>query len=282
MRSLKKSSLDDLAADDVVRACGNNYVDYWRHAGRAPYADFSEKNGITWCVTGLPQDIFNVVLKCDLSPEDADRRIDEALGHLRSLRIPVVWHTGLLTRPVDIGRYLTARGFPHDYDLTAMAVDLGSVNEDFHVSDDLVVRQVSGNEDSEMWIDCLISSWGSPREVSAWMQRNPFFNAGLVKDNQMRHPRRMYLALLGGRPVGASMLFWSNGIAGLQAVGTVETQRYKGIGTASVLAPLREARNQGFRFVVVLSTVEGVRLYQRLGFRVFGKYPEHSMNFSQR
>jgi len=75
------------------------------------------------------------------------------------------------------------------------------------------------------------------------------------------------------------MLFWSGDIAGLQCVGTVQSGRRRGVGEAVVRAALADAQEMGFRFVVVLSTVEGVSLYQKTGFRAFGKLPEHSMDF---
>ena len=77
------------------------------------------------------------------------------------------------------------------------------------------------------------------------------------------------------------MLNWSDDVAGLQTVGTLKSARYKGVGSAVIAAALREARDLGFKIVVVLSTVDGVKLYSRLGFRIFGKLPEHSMYFNR-
>jgi len=89
----------------------------------------------------------------------------------------------------------------------------------------------------------------------------------------------MYLGLLEGRPVGASMLVWGGDVAGLQTIGTIRSARRKGVGAVVARAALRDARAMGFRFAVVLSTIEGVSLYRKLGFKVFGKLPEHLMDF---
>jgi len=274
-----RRSLNELSPEEAVRACERNYVDYWRCVGLSPNADFSETKGITRCVTGLPQEMFNVVLSCHLEGDAIDMRIDEEIRDLRARQIPLIWHVGTLTEPRDLGRYLEARGFPNDYDLAAMAIDLESTDHKIDMQDGLAVRQVASEKDCREWIDCLTGSWESPKEVAPWMMNNACFNLPIEQGSSLSLPRRMYLASLEGVPSGASMLFWSNGVAGLQDVGTVHAARRKGVGAAVVESALAEARRMGFMHVVVLSTVDAVAMYKRCGFRVYGKLPEHSMDF---
>jgi len=277
--SSRHRSLADLPPEEVVRACERNYIDYWRCVGLSPNASFSEVMGITRCLTGLPQEMFNVVLKCHLEGDDIDTRIDDEIIDIRARRIPLIWHVGMLTEPKDLGRYLESRGFPHDYDLAAMAIDLESADDRIDRYDDLAVRQVASEQDCREWVKCLTGSWESPKEVAPWMMKNACFNLRIEQDSGLSLSRRMYLASLEGVSSGVSMLFWSNGVAGLQDVGTVHAARLKGVGAAVVEGALAEARRMGFKHVVVLSTVEAVAMYKRCGFRVYGKLPEHSLDF---
>lgn len=279
MRTHGRRPLNEFSAEEVVRMCEENYIDYWRCVGTSPNAEFSEEGGITHCITRQPQEIFNVVLKCNLHLETIDSRIDDAIRYYRSLRIPMVWHTGASSEPRDIGRYLEARGFPHDYDGTAMAVDLESMDEDLGPAEGASVKTVASDVESKHWAECLASSWESPSEIIPWMLSNACFNLSFESRAGRSLPRKMYLGLFEGRPVSASMLVWSDFVAGLQAVGTVRAASGRGAGTSVVRAALADARAMGFRFAVVLSTVEGVGFYKRLGFKVFGKLPEHSMHF---
>jgi len=169
-------SLAELLADEVVKACEQNYIDYWRYVGESPNAEFSEDRGITQCITGLPQEIMNVVLKCRLDPSKIDTRIDEAIEYYRSRKIPVIWHAGLLTEPRDIGTYLEARGFPHDYDGIAMAIDLDSTGDDMAFPEGISAKAVDSAQDCKNWVACLTESWESPKEVSSWMLQNACFN----------------------------------------------------------------------------------------------------------
>jgi GNAT superfamily N-acetyltransferase len=275
----KHKSLAELEAEDVVRACEQNYLDFWRYVGKSPNASFSEDRGITRCISGVPQEVMNVVIRCTLDSGAIDSRIDEAIEDFRARRIPLIWHTGLLTRPRDIGRHLEARGFPHDYDLAAMAVDLDDMSNMPDVPREVSSRSVNDDSECRDWVACLTESWNSPKEALPWFLGNPCFNsvAGLGKVEGIS--RRMYLGFLREKPVGALMLVWSRSIAGLQAVGTIPSATRRGVGAAVVRAALSDARAMGFRFVVVLSTVEGRKLYLKSGFREYGKLPEHLLDF---
>ena len=282
MRPNNRRSLEELSSGEIVRACEQNYVDYWRCVGKSPNAEFSEAGGITRCITGLPQEIFNVVMSCRLSQDDLDERINTMIDHFRSRRLNLIWHVGELTEPRDLGSCLEARGYPHDYDLAAMAIDLDDDEEDIDLPSSVAVRIVSNSEDCGQWVECLTRSWESPPEVAPWMLRNACFNTSIEHDRRLSLPRKLYLGLLDGKPVGAAMLFWDSDVPGLQDVGTVHSSRGKGVGGTMVKAAMRDARAMGFRYSVVLSTVEGVDMYEKVGFRHFGKLPEHSMDFREK
>jgi GNAT superfamily N-acetyltransferase len=278
MKSERRGLGTEPSPEEVVKACEENYADYWRCVALSSNADFSEIRGITRCITGLQQDVFNIVLSCHIEVDALDARIDEEIRDIGARQIPVIWHVGMLTKPKDLGRYLEARGFPHDYDLTAMAVALESADGGAGHQDDVPVRRVASEQDCREWAGCLTESWESPKEVAPWMMNNSCFNLAIEQSRGMSLPRKMYLASLEGAPSAGSMLFWSNGVAGLQTVGTVHAARRKGVGTAVVEGALADARTMGFKHVVVLSTVEAVDMYKLCGFRVFGKLPEHMMD----
>jgi GNAT superfamily N-acetyltransferase len=281
VKQTRKRTLDELSDEDVVRLSELNYIAYWTNACRFGNAEFTDDKGITYCITGLQQEILNVILKCNLDEEVVESRIDDAIKYFRTKKIPMTWHTGLTTRPRNIGMYLEARGFPHDYDLIAMAVDMDRLNEQFTSKGCVEIVRVNSADQSRNWTECLVSSWDSPKEAVAWFHGNEWFNAAAVPSGSTDLPRRTYLGSVDGKPAATAMINWDKDVVGLQAIGTIPSERYKGVGTATILAALKDARALGYKFAVVLSTTEGVRLYERVGFRVYGKLPEHSLHFER-
>jgi len=82
-------------------------------------------------------------------------------------------------------------------------------------------------------------------------------------------PWRMFVGYLNDEPVATNMLFNGGGVASVYAVATIPSARGKGIGGAITLKPLLEARDKnGYNYGVLFSTEMGVKVYERIGFRM--------------
>lgn len=75
------------------------------------------------------------------------------------------------------------------------------------------------------------------------------------------------------QPVSAAMLLFSNSIAGIYWVGTVQSARGKRLAEACVKAVVNEAFRGGAPLVVLQASKFGAPVYRRMGFAEFTRYP---------
>lgn len=253
--------LTDLSDDALVRAIEENQRFALCHFAYPPVGEIHEEADRTWYRTGRDSFLLNAVLGARLPEEDPDRAITDALEPFQGL--PMLWVTGPATSPPDLGRRLAPHGFMEEAEDLGMATDLASFPE-------------AGPLPRGVEIDQIDDDPVALREAADVMAV-AFETPGLVFDTfleslsslapERRGLVRNYLATLHGEPVGASTLILGAGVAGVYNVATVPDVRGRGIGTATTLRCLADARELGYRAAILQSRTEAAGIYRRLGFR---------------
>jgi predicted acetyltransferase len=68
-------------------------------------------------------------------------------------------------------------------------------------------------------------------------------------------------------------VYLHNGVAGIYGVATLPEERGNGLGAHMTAAPLRIARELGYRVGILQASEDGHPVYRRLGFADFGEVP---------
>lgn len=144
-----------------------------------------------------------------------------------------------------------------------MAVELGEMNEDLPVPDGLAIRVVEDRGTLRDYLGVLCPTFRIGEFIDHWF--NMETSIGFDKSLQ----RRNYVGYLEGKPVANSHLLLTCGVAGIFGVATLPEVRRKGVGTALSLAPLRDARDMGYRVGVLQSSRMGLGVYQKIGFKEY-------------
>lgn len=227
-----------------------------------------EDDGITSVVTGLPISDFNGVfrtqLPAGLPPAELDARVAATLRYLDGCGVPFAWHVFPSSRPGDLPDHLRAHGFHLASTSPGMAADLQALNEGEPTPEGLAIEPVRDMAGLRTWLRTGFAGFGLPTELE-----DPF--AALVEhfDLSAASSTQLYTAWLGGQPVATSLVLMAEGVAGLYNISTLADHRGKGIGAAMTLAPLREARERGYRIGILEASKMGFPVYQRLGFRQY-------------
>ncbi|HSG44718.1 MAG TPA: GNAT family N-acetyltransferase [Anaerolineales bacterium] len=258
--------VDFTATELVKKSIKTNWENYHYCLGCAPNVELSISRYLTWLVTNMPDHFMNLVVCTELPREGADKIIDHALNHFKSLNIKKLsWLAEEGVKASTLKKYLEARGLTFRESFAAeMAIDLTELCKTSQTKEKFEIIHVDDNETLKKWVHVATTGFGMYPEVEdIWYD----FFAETVFNN----PFRTYLALLNGKPVGTSQLFTSGGVAGIYNVSSIPEARGQGIGTAITLAPLLEARKRGYRVGVLQASSVGYNVYRKIGFNDFGK-----------
>jgi ribosomal protein S18 acetylase RimI-like enzyme len=159
--------------------------------------------------------------------------------------------------------HLLDQGLVYVDDQPVMAmdlVDLAVKGDDLPGPLGLEIQRVSNAQMLDSWLRPFAVGYRLPDPVAKALAG--IFAWHLDRTTTYCH----YLGLLDGEPVASSSLLLAAGVAGVYNVAVLPEARRRGIGTAMTLAPLRQARVQGYRAAILFTSQMGYDLYRRLGF----------------
>lgn len=266
-RANTKEILTDLSVPSLVAAIETNQFEFFKLFEQWPRAEVHDEPDMLWTITDIPFPLFNSVFRTCLS--DPDTAIEAAIDRCRRRNVPMMWWTGPSTQPTKLGIALEAFGFTGE-EATGMAAALHSLPQDVSVPPGLVVQQVADIEVMKKWCHVLCVGFEMPGFVGEALL-DLCRSIGFDSQSPVRH----YVAWLNDEPVSASSMFLGAGVAGIYNVATVPEARRRGIGSATTLMPLREARTLGYRVGILHSTHMGINAYYRLGFREYCKITQY-------
>ena len=238
------------------------------YAALAVADGFRDDDALTTTLTGIPAGDFNGVFQArfpfDLSADQLEARIRNILTELDGWHVPYQWYVMPLSQPPDLAAHLRACGLRLEGASPGMAVDLHTLNDGVTVPQGFAVAPVRDTAALHTWLETSFAGFGMPAAfVEAFMERMQGFDLSTTASAQL------YLGALDGKPVATSMCFMAAGAAGLYTISTLAEHRGQGIGAAMTLAPLREARERGYRIGTLEASKMGFPVYQRLGFQQY-------------
>lgn len=271
--------LHDATDAELDAAISENLYSLFRALVALPGSALIEGPDLSLHLTFPANPLFKGVWRARFSPETADQRIAETIEWFRARAAPFFfWWTDAAATPPDLGMRLMAHGLmpvqaalerfapdaaPITDSVPGLVADLNALNEEalheapagFSLAE---VRDEAALHDFEQ---VLVAGYGvAPSVAAAWVEATGEFGLG-------KTPWRFYLARLAGKPVAANILFTGGGVASIYGLTTVPAARRQGIGSATLVGPLLEARAAGYRYAALLSAEENLAAYERLGFR---------------
>lgn len=254
----------DCSENELVGAIKACEAELYRFLGRSPKAELDESSGLMRFSCAIPWAVFNGVFRTNLTPGRVDAAIEETIAYFGSRDVPAFsWWLAPDMQPADLGAHLESHGFTLRTGGSGMAIDLAKVNEEPISPASLSIQVVGDERTLRQWAFISAGCFG--------LQDFEDYCFDLWMDLGFDLPIRHYLGLLNGEPVATSTLFLAAGVAGIYNVAVLPDARRQGIGAAITLAPLRDARAQGYRVGVLGASEMGYNVYRRVGFQEYCK-----------
>lgn len=274
--------LGDATDEQLSLAVFENLHDLFRSmANDLPNGELAESEKLSRHHTFPTNPMFKGVWNTRLSESEADAAIEETIAWFRERDAPYFfWWTGPETTPADLPQRLQSHGLidmaeqqkemaagieQTELGAPCMVAELGKMNESAltRTPEEFVVREVASEAELDDFKKVFVETYEIPEWAGqAWVDATRTIGIG-------RTPWRMFVGYLNDEPVATNMLFNGGGVASVYAIATVPSARGKGVGGAITLKPLIEARDRdGYKYAVLFSTEMGIRVYQRIGFRL--------------
>lgn len=225
--------------------------------------------------------MFKGVWETRITNETADQVIEETIAWFKKRNAPYFfWWTGPETTPEDLPKRLQAHSLidmaeqqkelatgikQTELGAPCMIAELSRMNESVmgKTPQGFEVREVSSESELYDFKSVFVETYEIPDWAGqAWVD-------AALKIGIGKTPWRVYVGYLDGKPVATNMLFNGGGVASVYAVATLPSAQGQGIGAAITLKPLLEARDRdGYKYAVLFSTEMGVKVYERIGFRM--------------
>jgi GNAT superfamily N-acetyltransferase len=249
-------------SNQLLRALEDNMAAFWKVYGRGTGGTLHDSADLMYFISGSPVPLFNGMMSARMPGERADEVIEETRQACIQHQVSAMWWVGPEALPKDLGGRLEGHGFEPAGAVPGMAADLESLRDAGRLADGAAVESVTDQE--------LIQAWAATGWVASGF---PAEEAGLFCEIEAQigidesRLRRRYAGYWNGKLVGTSVLVLDSGVAGIYAVSTLPEARGHGLGTELTLAPLREAREAGYRVGTLQASEMGYPIYHKIGFQ---------------
>ncbi len=251
----------DLSANALSRVSAEHYFDSFTFFSTVPDVEVYKGEDMVRVVSpGIPNWLTNTVLRCRISDDKIDSVIDETNEYFYARGVLPYWRLCPGDLPNDLESRLIKKGLSLKAEEPAMAVDLRKLNQDIRMPDGFTIEHVTDPatmKEKHIWITQL----GTGKSLGTLVM-DLWSAYGFNPDADWQH----YIGLLHERPVSCASVFYSAGVAGIYAVDTLPEIRRQGIGSATTLRALLDARERGYRVGLLQSSEMGYNMYRRLGF----------------
>lgn len=251
-----------------------NFEANWKENRRSwaahPMFTIRDDDTFFWAESKLHPSL-NSVIYANLTPANADAKIQEAISHFANIGAPFKWTISPSSSPSDLSERLQQRGFTYSGSIPGMAMTLPNEELSIDYPSDVTIKEITNQNRFRHWKHVLYNHReGEPlqRDITYQYQVAGAFHPG----------KRQFVGYWNHRPVAITSLLLAHGVAGIYSVITLANARRKGIGTAMTQFALHEAQHGGYKIAVLQASKAGFNIYRTVGFSSIYNFIQYKYN----
>ncbi|MRH42067.1 GNAT family N-acetyltransferase [Aquibacillus halophilus] len=225
---------------------------------------YFDQNGIEGLNSFIPVSILNRIIKTNTTAKNLEDKFDYIKKMYHDKNIPMYWEIWSNSLPSNIREILQEYGFKYDSEFPAMVLEHTQIPENKSIS--LNIKKVDNEDEAIILADLFSEIYGVPEPA-----RDGFLNTVLSTGFDINSKLVNYIGYEDEKPVCISSVYYDSGVVGIYNVGTIEGYNRKGYGTEITLFPLMEAKENGYKYMMLQSSEQGLKVYHRMGFKVLSR-----------
>ena len=219
-------------------------------------------------VAGLNDPYFNLAINCQVLKDPADEKISEIIQYFRARKITWSWLVGPLAGSVILHDQLKKYGFSLLSNSPGMYFALNKIFPHLLYLILKFVKQVPDDQLKD-WIIPVSKGFDSKDGGEQYRMLNANIRHG--EGTSFRH----FIGYYKNVPVSGITLFINKDSVMLHNLATDPDYRGRKFATALALYAMNEAKKQRLPYCFLDASAEGLKLYQSLGFEIYGGYQHY-------
>lgn len=248
----------------------NFHLHFWKIASQTAGMKAVHSNSLSYVDSGLSSDTFNVIHiqnGSKLTPE----AMDSTLSYFKERQLKYcVWiNKENLTEQVE--SHFADAPLSLQNEEKGMALELSS----YQILQNTQHNRISIVNNRDLLSDyasVIASNW-SPRDENVMCYYQNAATGYLNPDNGVQ----LLVYYQEGTPVSTVELFATDHeTVGAYGFATLQTHRGKGIGSALLTFAMNQAKEQGYKYLILQASEDGIGIYRRFGFKEYTTYFEYA------
>ncbi len=211
--------------------------------------------------SGLANASFNTVGKSSLHPRFGSDRVEAAIKHFKTKKLPFTWIVGPLSGHGALEPTLKGFGLDSQGDEWVMAMLLDTVNIPGTIPSGLEIKRVVNAAQVEQFAEVLTAA--SPGDETI----KTFYTDTKEAIIAPASPLRLYIGYIANEPAAVLEAFSAHGIINFYTMSSRAAYRGKGYTGGLMIAALKDAKKAGLRLAAAQIPEASRASYERLGFK---------------